>query len=197
VRFGKTGAASVTMAADKEHGVGYVNFWARRWNGDGVSTINVDYSTDGGNSWTTAGSATIEEVDSDNKGVWKQYSIDVSVPGNVRIRLERSTIASSAPSAGGLDFATSYRLNLDDVSLTDCVGASSVQGIDYHSWDAFCRDGKLTIENSAADNHFIVYSIDGITYYDATPGIGTFNVSLQPGIYVVAATGFTRLVLVK
>lgn len=180
VRFGKTAAASVTMLADKAHGLGEVSFWARKWNNDAASTIEVHYSLDRGVSWTKAG-----EVTCSKEGVWEQFSVTVNRAGNGRVRILRPAASSTS------------RLNLDDVAITDFSGGSSVAELDYHSWDAYCRDGSLVIENIAPDNLIKVYSLDGITRYDGRPGATVVSLNLPAGLYIVVCDDFSRRVVVK
>lgn len=180
VRFGKTAEASVAMLADKAHGLGEVSFWARKWNNDAASTIEVHYSLDRGASWTKAG-----EVTCSKEGEWEQFTVPVRRAGNGRVKIVRPAASSTS------------RLNLDDVAISDFSGGSSVAELDYHSWDAYCRDGILVIENVAPDNLIRVYSLDGVTRYDGRPGATVVSLRLPAGLYIVVCDDFSRRVVVK
>lgn len=180
VRFGKNAEASVAMSFDKTHGIGDVSFWARKWNKDAASTLEVYYSLDRGATWEKAG-----EVTCAKEGEWEQFVVPVRKAGSGRVKIVRPAAASSS------------RLNLDDVAITDFAGGSSVADLEYHSWDAYCRGGSLVVENLSAENHITVYSVDGITRYDNRPGAGTLALELPAGLYIVVCDDFSRRVLVK
>lgn len=180
VRFGKTAEAHAAMSFDKTHGLGQVSFWARKWNNDAPSVIEVHYSLDGGGTWEKAG-----EVTCAKEGEWEQFVVTVNKAGNGRVKIVRPAASSSS------------RLNLDDVAITDYAGSSSVADLDYHSWDAYCRGGSLVIENLSPGNLIRVYSIDGITRYEGRPAAGELTLSLPDGLYIVVCDDFSRRVLVK
>lgn len=180
VRFGKTAAASVTMLADKARGLGDLSFWARKWNGDAASTLEVHYSLDGGASWNKAA-----EVSCAKEGEWEQFTVSIAKAGKGRIKIVRPAASSSS------------RLNLDDIAISDCTASASVADLDYHSWDAFCRNGNLVIENADIANVISVYSLDGITRYEGRPGAQSISLSLPAGLYIVVCNDFSRRVVVK
>lgn len=180
VRFGKTAEASVAMLADKAHGLGEVSFWARKWNNDAASTIEVHYSLDRGNTWTKAG-----EVTCSKEGEWEQFTVPVRKAGNGRVKIVRPAASSTS------------RLNLDDVSVSDFSGGASVSELDYHSWDAYCRDGRLVIENLNGQNLIRVYSLDGMMRYEGKPGVGGVSMQFPAGLYIVVCDDFSRRVVVK
>ncbi|MCC8036980.1 MAG: hypothetical protein LIP02_02425, partial [Bacteroidales bacterium] len=185
-RFNKDAAVEVYMTQDKTGGVGKVSFYAKKWNNASelASTVEVYYSGDQGATWTKYGSVTVESTD------WTLYEVTVNQGGAGRVKIVRPSTSSSAvaPHAG------SSRMNLDDVTITN-YSQTSVESLSYHSWDAYCRDGRLVIENGDAANRFLVYGVDGIVRYDgyapATP------LDLAPGLYIVACNDFARRVLVR
>ena len=97
VRFGKTAASYIAMAEDVAEGASKISFYAANWgNNDATPTLQVQYSTNGGSTWTTAGTCTLTTT-------WKQYSFDLNVTGDVRFKI--------AQTAGA-------RLNIDDIAIT-------------------------------------------------------------------------------
>ena len=101
-RFGKNNNSSISMNEDLSSGASKVTFYAANWSGDGTPTIQLQYSTDGGSTWTTAATCTLNNT-------WKQYSYDLNVTGNVRFKI--------AQTAGS-------RLNIDDIAITSNGGSA-------------------------------------------------------------------------
>ncbi len=99
-RFGRDANSFISMNEDMD-GASKVTFYAANWSGDATSTLQLQYSTDGGSTWTAAGSCSLSST-------WKQYSFDVNVTGNVRFKI--------AQTAG-------VRLNIDDIAITSNGGA--------------------------------------------------------------------------
>lgn len=99
-RFGKNANSSIMMTEDYAGGASKVTFYAANWSNDATPTVQVQYSTNGGSSWTTVGSCTLNST-------WKQYSFEMNVTGNVRIKI--------AQTAGS-------RFNIDDIAITSNSG---------------------------------------------------------------------------
>lgn len=176
LRMGKTAASSATMTEDTPTGIATATLWAKDWGSDGSATINVDYSIDGGNNWVNAGNFTTGKV-------WQQYSFVVNKSGNVRLRLSQT--------AG-------KRVLIDDIEALGYSGTQGVDGVesDYHSWDAFCRGGRLVV--SLADSATVgIYGVDGKTYHSGELPAGESLITLPAGLYIVSVADFTRRVLVK
>ena len=95
-RFGKYANSYIEMNEDVSNGASKVTFYAANWGSDVTPTVQLKYSTDGGTSWTTAGSCSPNST-------WKQYSFDLNVRGNVRFKIQQT--------AGS-------RLNIDDIAIT-------------------------------------------------------------------------------
>ena len=95
-RFGKSSSSFIMMNEDLTNGASKVTFYAVNWNNDATPTVQVQYSTNGGSTWTTAGTCTLNST-------WKQYSFDMNVTGNVRFKI--------AQTAGS-------RFNIDDIAIT-------------------------------------------------------------------------------
>ena len=95
-RFGKDANSYIEMNEDVSNGASKVTFYAANWGSDATPTVQLKYSTDGGTSWTTAGSCSPNST-------WKQYSFDLNVRGNVRFIIQQTT---------------GSRLNIDDIAIT-------------------------------------------------------------------------------
>lgn len=101
VRFGKTAASYIAMAEDFADGASKISFYAANWgSNEATPTLQVQYSTNGGSTWTTVGSCSPNTT-------WKQYSFDLNVTGNVRFKI--------AQTAGA-------RLNIDDIAIMSNSG---------------------------------------------------------------------------
>ena len=186
-RTNKNGARYLEMAEDKANGAGVISFWAHLWRTDSEAAIfDVMVSTDHGTTWTTVGNVTVSaNKDAGGQNVYAQFSVTANTPGAVRIKVNQT--------AGG-------RCMVDDLAITDYRNSSGLltpDGYAYHSWDAFCVNGELVIENSDAANHFFVYSIDGRQVFAGTAAEGRTSVALPEGLYVVTVGDFARRVLVK
>ncbi len=94
----------MTMLEDKSGGLGTITLQYAKYGTDSTApTLRVEYSTDGGNIWTQVGS----DFDSNTQAALTEWSEEVNVAGNVRIR-----ISSISGSVG-------KRANIDDIVLTD------------------------------------------------------------------------------
>lgn len=97
--FGKNTNSSITMNEDVHNGVSKVTFYAAKYGSDANATLQVQYSTNGGSTWTTLTTCTLN-------GTWQQYTFDMDVTGNVRFKFQQT--------AGS-------RLNIDDIAITSNV----------------------------------------------------------------------------
>ena len=95
-RFGKNADSYIEMNENVSNGASKVTFFAANWGSDATPTVQLQYSTNGGNTWTTVGSCTLNST-------WKQYTFDMNVTGNVRFRIKQT--------AGS-------RFNIDDIAIT-------------------------------------------------------------------------------
>ena len=95
-RMGKTNSSVIAMAEDYQPNTAGISFWVGSFGNDADATLNVDYSTDGGATWTTLGTITA------TKGILQYYRLDADIAGPVRFRL--------AQTAGS-------RVNIDDITL--------------------------------------------------------------------------------
>lgn len=178
IRFGNNTTSSLTMAEDKDGGLGTITFEASKWGNDANPTVAVEYSIDGGENWTLAKSVTITGSDASTTA----FSVDVNVSGKGRIRFRQS--------AG-------KRWFLDNVSISNYRELDAVNELSYHSWDAFCRGGQLVIECRDASAAVAVYGVDGITWVNETFAPGQHEIQLPKGLYIVVSDGFSRRVVVK
>ncbi len=97
VRFGKTSSSYIAMAEDVADGACKISFYAANWSSsEAAPTLLVQYSTNGGSTWTNVGTCS-------PNATWQQYSFDLNVTGNVRFKI--------AQTAGA-------RLNIDDIAIT-------------------------------------------------------------------------------
>lgn len=176
-RFGKQDNSYIEMTTDKPNGIGTVEFHACRWSSsDGDATVELLFSTDHGQSWSSAGTTVI------NSDSYKPYTFTVNRTGNVRIKLQQTDGA---------------RFNIDNISATNYGAAAATDPVaDYHAWDAFCRDGQLII-TAVSSARAAVYGVDGITYHNAEVTAGKTVLDVPAGLYVVSIGDFARRVMVK
>ena len=100
-RDGKQG--SITMLFDKNDGADVLRFLSANYGSNTDNTVQVEYSTDQGSSWTALGAPISPGSD------LQAYEIDVAISGPIRFRWIQ----------GG-----DGRLNIDDVSISDYVEAT-------------------------------------------------------------------------
>lgn len=100
-RFGKTAASSIEMTEDMADGASKVTFYAAKWsNNEDTPTLQVQYSTNGGSTWTTVGSCSPGTT-------WQQYTFNMDVSGTVRFKFLQTAGA---------------RFNIDDIAITSNPG---------------------------------------------------------------------------
>lgn len=175
-------AGYLTTLTGKPSGIGQLSLWARLWGNDtNPSVWDVKVSSDGEN-WTTVGEIRVERTGSSN--TYAEYHLDINRTGNLRLKLEQTSGA---------------RTMIDDIRMTNYVsGVEEANLATYHSWDAFCRQGDLVIENLSGESRIVtVYSVDGITLFDGILPAAGLNLQAAPGLYIVVSDDFSRRVLVK
>lgn len=173
------------MLQDKPNGMGTVRFWARPWSKDAADCqMEVSISSDHGSTWEKVGEVTVK-ANGGADNVYAEYTLTVNRAGALRLKVEQT---------GGA------RCMLDDLSVSDC-STSGIQltpgGHAYHSWDAYCLNGQLVIENSDPGNFFSVYSLDGREVFAGNVTPGSISIPLPAGLYIVNVKDFSRRVLVK
>lgn len=178
MRMGDKASCSLSMAENKAGGVGVVTFDAAKWanSSEPAALIDIDYSNDNGATWETIGSVTVSESASDT------YSVAVNRPGEGRIRFIRTS---------------GKRWFIDNISISNYTEINAIEELEYHSWDAFCRGGRLIIECRDKAEQVAVYSIDGITWISGLLAAGQHEYILPKGLYIVVSGDFARRVLIK
>lgn len=142
------GTSSIKMLQDKANGIGIVSFYYRRYGTDAQVDWKVEYSTDGGSSWTQVGSAFTAPSSDDVQF----FSEAVNVNGNIRIRIKRATEEGTA----------NRRLNIDDILVTDFGGGNPTVATPSFSPPAGQFFGPVTVAVSCATpNASIFYTTDG------------------------------------
>ncbi|MDE5683213.1 MAG: hypothetical protein K2I39_03270, partial [Muribaculaceae bacterium] len=130
LRGGRHSKALIEMDEDRSSGIGTVSFYAHVWNDDETPELDVEYSTDGGETWTKAGSVAIDSK------TYKQYKVGVNAAGTARMRLRQT--------AGG-------RFLLDDIEMDSRTTGLADPDALHNRWDAFGRNGELMVEVKDAD----------------------------------------------
>ncbi len=171
----------LTMAESKTTGVGEISLWAHLWRDETTtSSWDVMVSDDAGSSWETVGSFSV------TSGTYTEYIIPVNRKGSLRVKFSQTE--------GG-------RTMIDDIRISNYTavgGVEAANAADYHTWDAFCRNGRLIIEdNGTTLNQAAVYAADGTQRFAGTLTPGETALTVAPGLYVVVVRDFARRVLVK
>ena len=140
-RLGKTSTSSITMREDVA-GIGAIAIWAASFGTDADATLNVDFSTDKGASWTTLGTVTV------TRGSLQHYTLDIDVKDNpVRFR-----IAQTAGSRANIDDITLYyRVDEPETLPGDVNGDGNVNVADVNQVINVILDGEAGSSSTAAD----------------------------------------------
>lgn len=177
MRMGKNTNSTLSMNEDKSGGLGTVAFDAAKWNNDADAVVNVEYSLDNGTSWILAKQFTFETNTSSS------YSVEINKTGSGRVRFRQSS---------------GKRWFIDNLSISSYNELQGINEFEYHSWDAYCRDGKLIVDCRDGAAPVSIYGVDGITWIvneQLSPGEHSFD--LPKGLYIVVSNDFSRRVLVK
>lgn len=173
VRMGKGSESKIEMLSDNAHGFGTVSLWASKWTDrEADAAFVVETSADGGLTWEKVGEATVDSTD------YNQYTFEANKRGSQRLRIRQTKGA---------------RFMIDDIDVGSYSGIADGTAA---GWDAFCHRGKLVIECAQA-MPIKVYSMDGITRFEAEASTGTVSVNLPAGLYIVVAKGASKRVVVK
>jgi len=176
-RFGKDADSSIEMLDDNPAGFGVVTIYSRLTFDTDEAVYVLEYSKDGGDSWTGAGSAKVTAGNA-----FEKHTFTVNCPGPSRIRVRQT--------AG-------HRFNLDDIEATAYTSSLVPEyAEDYHRWDAYAQGGELVIEASEPLT-VSVYAIDGTEVYVGRVAEGQTRLNLPVALYIVAVDDFARRVLVK
>lgn len=177
LRLGKKENSVAYTITPKKNGAGTISFYAATWAADEGGDLDVQTSTDGGSTWTSAGVATV----SGNAKEYKKYTVTANVAGDVQLKLAQKT--------GG-------RILIDNIEITDY--SAGIDGVvsDYRSWTAYSAGGRLVVELGEA-SRVAVHGVDGITYFNGDMHAGANTLDLAKGLYIVVVDDFSRRVLVK
>lgn len=185
VRFNKSGTRVLYMLQDKRGGAGAISFYGKPWSKDsGDCKFTISVSSDQGTSWEPVGEVTVKaDKDADGLNRYNRFAVTANRSGDIRVKVEQTTGA---------------RCMLDDLAITDYTAAlMTPEGHLYHSWDAYCVNGSLVIENSDDANRFAVYSMDGRQVFAGKAATGQTFLPQSAGLYVVTVADFTRRVLIR
>ncbi len=100
------GSGFLEMLTDKVGGAGTVSISFARYGNDNASEWKLEYSTNGGSTWTQAGS----NIAVPNADALATQTFTVNMSGNVRLKITKTMGANS------------QRLNIDDVVIEDFAG---------------------------------------------------------------------------
>ena len=175
VRFGKNSTSAITMQEDYPGGLGVITVWMALFGSDAQATVACESSVDGGRTWVEHGRATVDSPK------WNEYSFLAKTSGPVRMRLRQTAGA---------------RLLVDDITSTNYTALVSPEAESYHTWDAFSRAGSI-ITTASAPVNLTIYALDGTLIDSFTLSSGEKTLSVAPGLYIVAAPGHTRRVMVR
>ncbi len=179
LRAGKSAEAVIEMAEDRSTGIGNLSFYARRYNNDAEAKFNVEYSTDGGVTYTKAGDVTVSGT------AYDEYTVFIGASGTARVRLVQES---------------GKRVLIDDIALTNYSTGVDDPAAARHTWDAYSHSGTLYVDVTAPEGiDLAVYSIDGLTLYSGCLEQGRAEFSdLTPGmVCIVAAGDFSRTVIIR
>ena len=98
--FGKNTDSYIEMTEDVADGASKLTFYAAKYGSDSNPTMQIQYSTDGGSTWTTVGTC-------QPNATWQQYIYNLNIVGQVRFKIQQTTGA---------------RLNIDDIAITSNPG---------------------------------------------------------------------------
>ena len=145
-RFGKTSASYIEMAEDLTDGASKVTFYAANWSSNETApTLQLQYSTDGGSTWTAA--ATCKP-----NATWQQYIFNVNVTGRVRFKILQTAGA---------------RLNIDDIAITSNPVVPAEPSLAITSIPAITaeQDGESTVVSATVtsenNTENITLSVEG------------------------------------
>lgn len=143
--FGKEANSSITMNEDVHNGASKITFYAAKYGNDANATLQVQYSTNGGSTWTTLSTCTLN-------GTWQQYTYNLNETGNVRFKFQQT--------AG-------VRLNIDDIAITSNVATPVEPTLSITSIAAIAaeQNGESTIVTGTVtaddNNDDITLSVTG------------------------------------
>ncbi|MDE6529015.1 MAG: hypothetical protein K2L78_08220, partial [Muribaculaceae bacterium] len=176
----------LTMLEAKQGGMGTLSLWARLWGSENkTATLTVSVSSDMGATWEKAGTIIIEPVNNGAGNSYREYTLQINRQGSLRLKIEQDIVS---------------RTLIDDIRISDFKTSAigEANSAEYHSWDAYCRNGRLVMESLGNSADFAnVYSVDGTECFAGTLAQGETVLDLTPGLYIVVVRDFARRVLVR
>jgi hypothetical protein len=136
----------IQMDFDKTNGIGEVSFYYASYSTHSGGQIVLYYSTNGGTSWTLAGSPLTAPAWS---GAMIKASFILNISGNVRIKIAREEVK------------TNSSVNIDDLNLTDFVCENCVVAPVFDP-PGGNQSGTINVKiTSATAGATIRYTLDG------------------------------------
>jgi len=149
-RFGKTSSSYIMMQEDVTTGASGISFYAATYGSgkEADATLKVQYSTDGGSSWTDVGSVTLTTT-------WTQYSFALDVAGNVRFKL----LQTAGARLNVDDIAIYARTGGDDTPVASIQFASAIDAMHaYVAGTSTISTGAVTTQDNSDD---VMLTVDG------------------------------------
>ncbi len=153
------GTSSMTMLEDQPDGLGTISFYYRRYGTDAQVDWRVEYSTNGGTTWTQIGG----DFAAPASDTVQPFSETVNVSGAIRVRIKRATEEGTAD----------RRLNIDDIVMTPYPSTAFVPG--YEARTA----GNVT-------THTVTGLVAGAEYYYRLRAENGAGVSDYSGVMAVS-----------
>jgi hypothetical protein len=110
VQAARVRGGSIAMNFDKANGAGTVTLSAALYGTDATSSFILEYSTNGGTTYTTAAGAPTALTTT-----LTPYTFTLNQTGNIRLRISNTNTVSGA----------NPRINIDDVVITDAAGTTT------------------------------------------------------------------------
>lgn len=162
-RDGKTG--NIYMQFDKPNGADEVSFYLAHYgNNAEEAALQVQYSLDGGNSWTNIGDELFAPFD------LTEFSIPVQVDGNIRFKFVQSS---------GTD-----RMNIDDIRITDYIAPQEEPSLIVTINEEVVDSGStVTFETTLTGNTSEIVAelknvgSDTLRFSEVIPSVAPFSIS--------------------
>ena len=176
--------SAMTMQQDKSNGIGKVSFKYKAYGSDPQVVWKVEYSTNGGTSWTQVGS------DFTATSSIQFFNETVNITGNARIRIVH---------VSGGNGTTDRRMNIDDIIISDynqtaCLVVNSLPlqpGAFTASTTSICPGANgiaFSVPNTPNVNYTWSYSGTGVTFTGSGNSVtANFSASSTSGNISVTA----------
>lgn len=173
VRFNTSENGSVTMAEPMAGGVSEVTFYVRRWDSAAVSA-ELQYSLDGGASWTAAASVS-------PGAEWTAATARIEQPGAVMLRVVKTDGA---------------RMALDDIEITPMQASVDLPDAEQ-LWNVMAAGGIVTVSNPGSERPLAIYQLDGTCAWRGEMPAGTIALALPAGHYIAVSGQESRRFVVR